>query len=69
MAYTPAGNLTTSAGLAHLAAAGCREVILWVLAENTAALELYRSRGFVQRWDDVALQSVASPSASSSRSR
>ncbi len=63
------GAALLDAGLAHLAAAGCREVILWVLAENTAALELYRSRGFVPRWDDVALQSVASSSASSSRSR
>lgn len=49
------GALLLDAGLAHLAAVGCREVILWVLAENVAALELYRSRGFVTRWDDVAL--------------
>jgi mycothiol synthase len=49
------GGALLDAGLAHLAAVGCHEVILWVDAENTPALELYRSRGFVQRWDDVAL--------------
>ena len=49
------GGLLLDAGLAHLAEAGCHEVILWVDAENTPALRLYRSRGFVPRWDDVAL--------------
>jgi mycothiol synthase len=49
------GGVLLDAGLAHLAAVGCHEVILWVDADNTPALELYRSRGFVPRWDDVAL--------------
>jgi mycothiol synthase len=49
------GGLLLDAGLAHLAQAGCREVILWVDADNAPALRLYRSRGFVPRWDDVAL--------------
>jgi len=49
------GGALLDAGLAHLAAVGCHEVILWVDAENTPALDLYRSRGFVPRWDDVAL--------------
>jgi mycothiol synthase len=49
------GGALLDAGLVHLAVAGCHEVILWVDAENAPALELYRSRGFVPRWDDVAL--------------
>jgi len=42
-------------GLAHLRQAGCREVLLWVDAANTAALAVYGSRGFVRAWDDVVL--------------
>jgi mycothiol synthase len=42
-------------GLAHLAALGMREVLLWVDLENTPALALYRSEGFVPRARDVAL--------------
>jgi len=49
------GGVLLDAGLAHLAAAGCHEVILWVDAQNAPALALYRSRGFETRWDDVAL--------------
>jgi len=43
------------AGLAHLVAVGCREVVLWVDAANPRAIALYRSRGFTHRWDDVSL--------------
>jgi len=49
------GPLLLDVGLAHLAAAGCREVVLWADAANTRALALYRSRGFTHRWDDVSL--------------
>ena len=49
------GRSLLDAGLAHLGAAGCHEVILWVDAMNTPALALYRSRGFEPRWDDVAM--------------
>jgi mycothiol synthase len=42
-------------GLAHLTEVGCREVLLWVDAANTAALAVYASRGFVRAWDDVVL--------------
>ena len=49
------GRLLLDAGLAHLAAVGSREVILWVDADNPPALALYRSRGFTPRWDDVSL--------------
>jgi mycothiol synthase len=50
------GPALLDAGLAHLFATGCDEVLLWVDADNVAALELYRSRGFAPRWDDVAVQ-------------
>lgn len=50
------GAALLDAGLAHLFATGCAEVLLWVDADNTPALELYRSRGFAPRWDDVAVQ-------------
>ena len=49
------GGLLLDAGLAHLASIGCGEVLLWVAADNTSARRLYASRGFVRRWDDVAL--------------
>jgi mycothiol synthase len=49
------GPLLLDAGLAHLVAVGSREVVLWVDAANPRALELYRSRGFTPRWDDVSL--------------
>lgn len=56
------GALLLDAGLAHLAAAGCTEVLLWVAASNAPARRLYASRGFAHRWDDVALV-PAQPSA------
>ena len=49
------GPLLLDAGLAHLFATGSDEVVLWVDAENARALDLYRSRGFTPRWDDVSL--------------
>jgi mycothiol synthase len=49
------GPLLLDVGLAHLLATGSREVVLWADAKNARALELYRSRGFTQRWDDVSL--------------
>ena len=49
------GGLLLDAGIAHLANIGCTEVLLWVDEENPRAVELYVSRGFVPRWDDVAL--------------
>lgn len=49
------GGLLLDAGIAHLASFGCTEVLLWVDAANTRAVELYVSRGFAPRWDDVAL--------------
>ncbi len=48
------GPLLLDAGLAHLLAVGCEDVILWVAADNTRAVALYRSRGFTLRWDDVS---------------
>jgi mycothiol synthase len=50
------GGVLLDAGLAHLADVGCHEVLLWVDAANTRAVELYTARGFVMRWDDVALR-------------
>lgn len=50
------GPTLLDAGLAHLVASGCEEVLLWVDADNGSALDLYRSRGFTPRWDDVALR-------------
>jgi len=49
------GPLLLDVGLAHLAATGCGEVVLWADSTNTRALALYRSRGFTHRWDDVSL--------------
>ncbi len=46
------GSALLTAGLAHLAAAGCKEVILYVEADN-AALRLYRRHGFVVARSDV----------------
>lgn len=46
------------AGLQHLAAIGCREVILWVDASNERAVRLYEGHGFATRWEDVALGSA-----------
>lgn len=49
------GPLLLDAGLALLFATGIEEVVLWVDAENSRALDLYRSRQFTPRWDDVSL--------------
>jgi mycothiol synthase len=53
------GPALLDAGLAQLVATGCAEVLLWVDADNASAIELYRSRGFTPRWDDVALRREA----------
>ena len=58
------GGPLLDAGLAHLAAVGCGEVLLWVAAANTAARRLYASRGFEHRWDDVALVPDQAPAGS-----
>lgn len=51
-----AGALLLAAGLAHLREVGCHDVLLWVDRANERAVELYTSRGFTTRWDDVALE-------------
>lgn len=48
------GAALLSAGVAHLAATGCREAILWVDLGNQAAVRLYEAQGFAERWQDVA---------------
>jgi mycothiol synthase len=51
------------AGLEHLNAVGCSEVILWVDRDNERAVRLYERYGFTTRWDDVAFgREVSSPS-------
>lgn len=47
------GRLLLQAGLAHLAALGCTEVILYVESDNTAAVGLYGREGFQVRSTDV----------------
>ena len=44
------GKILLNAGLAHLASAGCPEVLLYVDESNTGAMQLYESVGF-QRYD------------------
>ena len=46
------GGALLTAGLAHLAATGCRQVILYVESDN-AAVRLYRRHGFVVARSDV----------------
>jgi mycothiol synthase len=46
------GGALLTAGLAHLATTGCRQVILYVESDN-AALRLYRRHGFVVARSDV----------------
>lgn len=53
------GGLLLAAGLNHLRATGCHDVLLWVDRANQRAVELYTSRGFTTRWDDVALDAVS----------
>jgi mycothiol synthase len=52
------GGLLLASGLAHLREIGCHDVLLWVDRANEPAVELYSSRGFTTRWDDVALDAV-----------
>lgn len=49
------GAVLLTAGLAHLAAAGLEEVVLWVDLANDRAVRLYASQGFATRWEDIAL--------------
>ena len=48
------GRRLLDAGLHHLAAVGCREVVLWVDLANEAAVRLYTTAGFTARWEDIA---------------
>ena len=50
------GAALLAAGLARMAATGCREVLLWVDLANERALRLYRAAGFSSRWEDVAFE-------------
>ena len=59
-----AGPRLLAAGLAHLHAVGCREVLLWVDLSNQRAVRLYREQGFTTRWVDVALELGAGAGAS-----
>ena len=43
------GRALTAAGINHLAEEGLEEVMLYVDADNTAAVSLYESLGF-ERW-------------------
>lgn len=47
------GRTLLTTGLAHLAGSGCRQVRLWVEADNTAAVSLYRTAGFSAARSDV----------------
>ncbi len=49
------GRVLLDAGLHHLAVEGCEDVLLWVDLANEAAVRLYVTAGFEQRWEDVAL--------------
>ena len=49
------GPALLRAGLDHLDAVGCTEVILWVDTVNERAVQLYRAQGFVTRWEDIAV--------------
>ena len=49
------GPALLHAGLDHLTALGCGEVILWVDAANERAVRLYERHGFVTRWQDIAV--------------
>lgn len=50
------GPVLLAAGLAHLRAVGCDDVVLWVDLANERAVRLYERDGFVTRWMDVALR-------------
>lgn len=49
------GAVLLRAGLAHLAAIGCTEVVLWVDLGNERGVRLYASHGFHLRWEDITL--------------
>lgn len=49
------GAVLLTAGLAHLAAEGMDDVLLWVDLANEKAVRLYAGHGFQTRWEDVAL--------------
>jgi mycothiol synthase len=61
------GRALLRAGLAHLAARGCREVVLYVDAANPGALGLYTAEGFTTRSLEVCYEDEV-PSASSATS-
>lgn len=50
------GRALLRAGLRHLWRVGCSEVLLWTDVANDAAMDLYRSEGFEERWVDVAMR-------------
>ncbi len=50
------GRVLLDAGMRHLREIGCDDVLLWVDLANEPAVRLYTSRGFVTRWEDVALR-------------
>ena len=54
------GPALLRAGLDHLHAVGCREVILWVDTVNGRAVRLYRRQGFATRWEDIAVGTAVS---------
>jgi mycothiol synthase len=47
------GSILLQRGLAHLAARGCTEVLLYVDDANAAALRLYERAGFTRYDEDV----------------
>jgi len=61
------GRALLRAGLAHLAARGCREVALYVDAANPGAMGLYTAEGFTTRSLEVCYEDEV-PSASSATS-
>lgn len=48
------GRHLLDAGLEHLHAVGCEEVVLWVDLTNESAVRLYTTAGFTARWEDIA---------------
>ncbi|WP_374694108.1 mycothiol synthase [Cellulomonas fimi] len=54
---TGLGGALTSAGLDHLASRGLATVVLYVDADNTAAVRTYDAQGFVRAATDVMLAS------------
>jgi mycothiol synthase len=56
------GPALLAAGLDHLRAVGCHDVLLWVDLANERAVRLYTGLGFTTRWEDVALTRALPPS-------